>query len=180
MTMINKKNRMSDDSDFGIDSRYKTKKEKEKDSVALMQARLERMKNLTVEQILNAKLLQLKLKMDEYLKNPAYDNQNYFAQFLKFYVDIMYPKRSDFAKDINITPNFLSKIINSHRDPNEEFILKLMIHSEKAFKNVGAFQEKIWYLVYYHEKLNATLSSQNKWRPELEKQVKLKYAKNFL
>lgn len=55
-----------------------------------------------------------------------------------------------------------------------------MIHSEKVFKNVGAFQEKTWYLVYYHEKLCATLSSQKKWRPELEKQVKLKYAKNFL
>jgi tRNA uridine 5-carboxymethylaminomethyl modification enzyme len=89
-----------------------------------MQARLERMKNVPKEQILRAKLLQLKMKMEDYLKNPVYDNQNHFAQFLEFYVDTIYSKRIDFAKDINVTPNFLSKIINSHREPKEEFILK--------------------------------------------------------
>jgi hypothetical protein len=173
MTMMNKKNSVKDDFEFGVDSRYKSKKEREQDSVALMQAILERMKNVTGEQILHAKLFQLKFKMEDYLKKPVYDNQNHFAQFLVFYVDAIYSKRSDFAKDINITPNFLSKIINSHRDPNEVFILKLMIHSEKTFKHVGAFHKKTWYQVYFHEKLYDTMASQDKWRPELEKQVKL-------
>jgi hypothetical protein len=171
--MTNKENIINNDFEFGIDSRYKTKKEREQDSVALMQARLERMKNLPKEQILRAKLLQLKLKMEDYLKKPVYDNQNHFAQFLELYVDTIYSKRSDFAKDINITANFLSKIINSHREPKEEFILKLMIHSEKTFEQVGEFHKKTWYQVYFHEKLCDTMSSQEKWRPEIEKQVKL-------
>lgn len=171
--MTNKKNIINNDSEFGIDSRYKTKKEREQDSVALMQARLERMKNLSKEQILRAKLLQLKLKMEDYLKKPVYDNQNHFAQFLKLYIDTIYSKRIDFAKDINVTANFLSKIINSHREPKEEFILKLMIHSEKAFEHVGEFHKKTWYQVYFHEKLCDTMSSQEKWRPEIEKQIKL-------
>ena len=80
--------------------------------------------------------------MEDYLKEPVYNNQNHFAQFLEFYVDTIYSKRIDFAKDINVTGNFLSKIINSHREPKEEFILKLMIHSEKAFEHVGEFQKK--------------------------------------
>lgn len=171
--MKNKENIINSDSEFGIDSRYKTKKEREQDSIALMQNRLERMKNLPKDQILRAKLLQLKLKMEDYLKKPVYDNQNHFAQFLEFYVDTIYSKRIDFAKDINVTANFLSKIINSHREPKEEFILKLMIHSEKAFEHVGEFHKKTWYQVYFHEKLCDTMSSQEKWRPEIEKQIKL-------
>ncbi|HLF65618.1 MAG TPA: hypothetical protein VI603_17780 [Saprospiraceae bacterium] len=171
--MTKKKNIINADSGYGVDSRYKTTKEREHDSVALMEARLERIKKLPREQILRAKLLQLKLKMENYLKEPVYDNQNHFANFLETYVDTIYSKRSEFAKDINVTPVFLSKVINSHREPKEEFILKLMIHSEKVFKHVGEFHETTWYQIYFHEKLCDTMSNQNKWRPNIEKQVKL-------
>ena len=173
MTMVNKKNTIDSDFEFGIDSRYKSKIESEQDSIVLMEARLERMKNIPKEQILRARLLQLKLKMEDYLIKPVYDKQNHFAQFLAFYVDTLYSKRIFFANDINVTANFLSKIINSHRKPNEEFILKLMIHSEKAFEHVGGFHKKTWYQVYSHEKLCHIMSSQEKWRPEIEKQIKL-------
>ena len=172
--MTNKKNISNVDPEFGVDSRYKTNNEREQESIALMQARLDRMKNLSNEQILRAKLLQLKLKMENYLKEPVYDNQNHFSKFLETYVDVIYSKRSDFAKDINITANFLSKIINNHREPKEEFMLKLMIHSEKVFEKVGEFHNKTWYQIYFHEKLCYTMSSLDKWRPEIEKQIKLK------
>ena len=66
--MTNKKNISNVDPEFGVDSRYKTNNEREQESIALMQARLDRMKNLSNEQILRAKLLQLKLKMENYLK----------------------------------------------------------------------------------------------------------------
>ena len=171
--MTHKQNTVHVDSEFGVDSRYKTIEEKEYDSVALMQARLERMQNLSKEQILRAKLLQLKLKMENYLQEPVYDSQNHFARFLETYIDAIYSKRSDFAEDINVTPNFLSKVINSHREPKEEFILKLMIHSEKVFKKVGEFHNQTWYQIYFHEKLCDTMSSQDKWRPKIEQQVKV-------
>jgi hypothetical protein len=67
------------DTEYGIDSRYKSNKERKSDATALMEARLERMKNLPKDQITKAKLLQLKLKMEEYIKNPVYDNHNYFG-----------------------------------------------------------------------------------------------------
>lgn len=171
--MTTKQKTINVDPEFGVDSRYKTSKEKEQDSIALMQARLDRMKNLPREQVLQAKLLQLKLKMEDYLKEPVYDNQDHFSNFLESYVDAIYSKRSEFAKDINITPVFLSQVINSHREPNDEFILKLMIHSEKVFKHVGEFHQKTWYQLYYHEKLCDTMSNQEEWRPRIEKQVKL-------
>lgn len=171
--MTNKKHMMNDNIEYGLDSRYKTKSEKKSDSIALMQARLERMKNLSKEQIVRAKLLQLKLKMENYLKEPVYDNHNYFTNFLETYIDAISSQRNKFAKDINITPVFLSQVINNHREPNEEFILKLMIHSEKAFEDVCDFHKKIWYQIYFQEKICDTMSRQEQWRPKIEKQVKL-------
>ena len=173
MTKTNKKSLIPEEATYGVDSRYQSAKEKELDAIALMEARLERIKSLPREQILRAKLLQLKLKMEDYLKEPAFDRQNQFASFLEMYVDIIYSKRSEFARDINVTPVYLSKVINNHRQPKEEFILKLIIHSEKVFKHVAEFQEMIWYQIYFQEKICDTMSNQHQWRPKIEKQVKL-------
>ena len=173
--MTNKTNRMMiEDAEYGVDSRYKSDKERESDATALMEARLMRMKNLSKDQIIRAKLLQLKLKMEEYLKNPVYDNRKYFSEFLESYVDTIYSKRSVFAKDIDIAPVSLSQVINNHREPKEDFMMKLMIHSEMVYKNVCEFHKKTWYQVYFQEKICDTMSSQEKWRPEIEKHVRLR------
>ena len=171
--MTKNKETIIENAEYGVDSRYKSKKERESEATALMEARLMRMKNLSREQIVQAKLIQLKLKMEKYVKKPIYDNHNYFSEFLKKYIDIIYPKRSLFAKDIEVTPVNLSQVINNHREPKEEFIMKLMIHSEKVFKNIGAFHKKIWLQVYYHEKICDTMSNQEQWRPKVERHVKL-------
>ncbi|MBI3235800.1 MAG: hypothetical protein HYZ42_17480, partial [Bacteroidetes bacterium] len=138
--MINKNNKMIiENAEYGVDSRYSSNKERESDATALMEARLSRMKNLSKDQIIRAKLLQLKLKMEEYIKEPVYDKRNYFSEFLESYIDIIYSKRSVFAKDIDIAPVSLSQVINNHREPKEEFIMRLMIHSEMVYKNVCEF-----------------------------------------
>ena len=167
----NKKNNIN--TDYGIDSRYKSNEERESDATALMEARLMRMKNLSKDKITRAKLLQLKLKMEEYIKNPVYDNHNYFSDFLKNYIDSIYSKRNAFAKHIDIAAVSLSQVINNHREPNDEFIKKLMIHSEKVYKNVSEFHKKIWYQVYFHEKICDTMSNQEQWRAEIEKHVRI-------
>ena len=161
------------ETEYGIDSRYKTNKERGADAKALMEARLSRMKNLSQDQITRARLMQLKLRMEEFIKGPVDDDQKYFTIFLKTYIDSIYSKRSAFAKDIDITPVSLSQVINNHREPKEEFILKLMIHSEKAYKNVCEFHKKTWYQVYYHQKICDTMSNQDQWRPEIEKHVRI-------
>ncbi len=171
--MKNKKQNIIEDAEYGIDSRYTSKKEQEQEALQLMQARLNRMKNLSKEQLLRAKLMQLKLKMEDYTKNIYKSNEEHFSQFLASYIDAIYTKRIDFARDINVSPNFLSKIINKHREPKEEFLLKLMIHSEKVFRNVGKFHEKTWYDIYYHEKFCELMRNQKKWRSEIEKKVKV-------
>ena len=172
--MTNKNNIIRiEDAEYGVDSRYKSDKERESDATALMEARLMRMKNLSKEQIIRAKLVQLKLKMEEYLQNPVYDKRNCFSEFLESYVDTIYAKRSDFAKDIDIAPVSLSQVINNHREPKEDFILRLMIHSERIYTNVCEFHTKTWYQVYFQDKICDTMSGQEKWRPEIEKHVRI-------
>ncbi len=161
------------DTEFGIDSRYKSDKERKSDAAALMEARLRRMKNLSKEQITKAKLMQLKLRMEEYIKHPAHENHGNFLDFLKLYIDTLYSKRSDFARDLAVTAVSLSQIINKHREPKEEFLLKLMIHSEKIYEGFCAFPKEIWYQVYFHEKISDTMSNQKQWRPEIEKDVRV-------
>lgn len=171
--MTSKKNKNPiEDAEYGLDSRYKSKKERESNTTALMEARLKRMKNLSRDQIIRMKLLQLKLRMQEFLKQPVYDHRNYFSEFLESYIDTIYSKRSQFAKDIDITPVRLSQVINNHREPQDEFILKLMIHSEKIYKDVCEFHKETWYQVYFHEKICDTMANQEQWKPKLEKIVK--------
>jgi len=161
------------DPEFGLDSRYLNKEEQEAESKALMEHRLRKMKDLSRDDIIRAKLLQLKLRMEAYLQQPVYDKENHFSEFLKTYVDTLYPVRKIFASDLGVNYMKLIHILNDHRQPNEEFIKKLMIHSELVYKHVGDFQKKTWYQVYFHEKVCDTMSSQDEWRPEVEKEVKL-------
>ena len=170
MIMTNKIN--EDEAEYGVDSRYISVKERNEEAANLMEARLNRMKNLPKEQIVKAKLVQLKLKMDAYISNPVFDNQRYFSKFLATYVDTIYDKRSSFAKDIDVTAVSLSQVINNHREPSEEFILKLMVHSEGTYMSVCKFQKEVWYQIYFNEKICDTMARQYEWRPRLSKQIK--------
>lgn len=172
--MTSKKNKDKDkDPEYGLDSRYSSQKEFKSEATALMEARLARMKNLSGDQMIRAKLMQLKLKMEEYIKKPVCVEGERFSGFLKAYIDTIYTNRSSFAKDVDITPVSLSQVINGHRPPKDEFMLKLMIHSEKVFENIGKFRKEIWLLVYYYEKMCETMANQEKWRPRIEDLVKV-------
>ena len=174
MTMTNKKNKkLNVNVEYGIDSRYASKKESVSEATVLMEERLNKMKNLSRDQIMRAKLMQLKLKMDEYIQDPLCDDRNYFLEFLKTYIDTIYSKRSGFANDIDITPIRLSQVINNHREPKDDFIMRLMIHSEKVYKNICDFPNKSWYQVYFNEKICDTMSNEEKWRTRIEKHVKI-------
>ncbi len=68
--MTENKNLMMD-AEYGLDSRYKSGLESVSEATALMEARLRRLKMLSNDQITKAKLLQLKLKMEEFLNHPV-------------------------------------------------------------------------------------------------------------
>jgi len=177
MTMKSKKTEKSNyHPEFGIDSRYKNTKKKLLDGKSLMEARLKRFDKLSRRQIVKARLLQLKLRMEEYLETTDDEESNQFTNFLTVYIDTIYEKRSLFAKDLNISPVSLSQVLNNHREPKEQFMFRLMLHSELSFENICSFQKDSWYKVYYHEKISETMASQNEWKPKEKKHVKIKHA----
>lgn len=173
MNKMQKKKNGLEGAEYGLDSRYSSKSERLSESKALMEARLKRMQSLTEDQLIKARLLQLKLRMEEFITQPVSMDHNFFTEFLKFYIDTIYSKRKKFAEDIDETPGLLSKVLNNHREPKKDFMLKLMIHSEKTYKNICAFQKSTWYQVYYHEQIHDTISNQAEWRPKIERHVKV-------
>ena len=158
--------------DFGIDSRYKNKKERSRDGLALMEARLKRMKEIRPHEVIKAKLLQLKLKMEEFLSKPLEKESNYFTDFLTNYIDTIYDKRNKFAEDIGISAVKLSQVLNNHREPQDEFMLRLMVHSEKVYENICPFGNENWYKIYFHEKVYETMIRQPEWKPNVAIHVK--------
>lgn len=163
---------LKEDPEFGLDSRYQSMTESENEAAALMEARLRKMRNMSGQQILHAKLIALKLQMEAYLKQPSNDKGKYFSDFLERYIDAIYPKRIQFAADVDISPVQLSQVLNNHRGPNDDFIKRLMVHSEKVFSGIGLFDSKIWYQIYLQDKLTETFTSQDDWRSALEKHIK--------
>lgn len=172
MTMTTRKTTAMQSNEYGVDSRYNSQEEQQKDGQALMAARQVRMAKMSKEDILRAKLMQLKLQMDEYVSANQDDKQQHFTTFLNTYIDTIYDKQQEFAQDLDITPVSLSQILNNHREPKEEFFKKLMIHSERVFKVIKGFHKQSWYQIYYRDKINETMAQQDEWRPKLEKKIK--------
>ncbi|MDE2392705.1 MAG: hypothetical protein KGM03_03210 [Cytophagales bacterium] len=156
-----------------LDSRDSSRVDEEKELKALSKARAIRKRNLGAHDIMRARLLQLKLKMEEFLSSNSNSTKSQFPVFLEYYVDTIYPKRKLFAQDIDVNPISLSQVINNHREPKEEFILRLIIHSEKVFKNVCHFQSNTWLEVFLKDKFMETISSEKKWRKEEGKHVRV-------
>lgn len=157
--------------EFGVDSRYSSKKASKSEAEALMAARLERMKDLSEAEVQSARLLQFKIQMEDYLNKPQYDAEFSFSNCLRMYVDAIYNKRQNFAIDMGIKPTMLSQVINNHREPKQEFILRLMLHSEKTYEHICKFQQRTWLQVFYKEKLGIIMSNKDKWRRDIEKQI---------
>jgi hypothetical protein len=87
----------------------------------------------SVKSKLITKLLQLKFVMEDYIMQKEYKEDFDFSYFLVEYIDRLEIKKKEFAQEIDVNPTELSQIINRHRSPNEKFIIRLEIHSNKNF-----------------------------------------------
>jgi hypothetical protein len=170
--MINKENKNIEDFKYLIDSRNLSNKEKAEDRNAILKARAARFEKRSDNEIKTAKLMQLKFQMEEYLSSPLCSVEHSFLKFLMTYIDTLYEKRKDFASDISIKPIVLSHILNEHREPNESFILRLMLHSQDSFKDLFNFDKELWAMAYYQDKVCRFLGSSEKWVKSERKHVK--------
>jgi plasmid maintenance system antidote protein VapI len=145
----------------------KNEREEIKHDIAGARAKL-RSKS-TKDLSLRFKLLQLKYQMEDYINKP-FDENHTFGYFLKSYVNILAIKRFEFAKEISIDDTYLSQIINRHRAPSEEVIIRLELHSRNLINAIT------WFKLFEKEKENEIDSDKSKREKEkkfVKKTVKL-------
>lgn len=91
-------------------------------------------------------LLQLRFQLEDYLSSGLFNPKLRFSYFLKEYVRLLDKKRKVFAWEINIDETELSQLINNHRLPGENIIIRLEIHSNNAIPAIA------WYKLLEREK----------------------------
>lgn len=119
--------------------RLSAKQKKEADK-QLAEHRAKRRAEMSDEEKLNLKLLQLKFQLENYIKDDHYNAQFTFGYFLEQYLELTNRKKKEFAKDIQIHETLLSQIINNRRDPNESIMIRLEIHSNNVIPAIDWFK----------------------------------------
>ncbi|HRN46769.1 MAG TPA: hypothetical protein PLR74_07030 [Agriterribacter sp.] len=112
----------------------------------LKAARTKVQSEMTAEDKLTSDILQLRFRLEDYLNNEQFDPKLKFSYFLKAYVQLLNKKRKVFAREINIDETELSQLINDHRSPSENIIIRLELHSNKAIPAIA------WYKLIEREK----------------------------
>lgn len=119
---------------------------------------------------LRFKLLQLKYQMEDYINGP-FDDQHTFGFFLKSYVEILNIRRYQFAEEISIDETYLSQLINRHRAPSAEIMIRLELHSRNLINALT------WYKLLEKEKENE-IDTDKSIREKEKKHVKATVAWN--
>lgn len=109
-----------------------TEAEEEESRTQLMEILKIRRAAMTEEQKLHSNLLQLRYQMEDYVKSDKYDENYSFSSCLRRYIKLNYKVNKDFAKDIHLKDTELSQILNNHRLPNENTVVRLEIHSSNV------------------------------------------------
>lgn len=112
----------------------------------LKAARAKAQSEMTAEDKLTSDILQLRFRLEDYLNNEKFDPKLKFSYFLKAYVQLLNKKRKVFAREINIDETELSQLINDHRYPSENIIIRLELHSNKAIPAIA------WYKLIERER----------------------------
>jgi len=129
-------------------------------SIAIKKLREDSDKTKTAESKMIYQLLQLKYKIEDYIKKATYDEQMSFGHFLKEYVNLVNRKQKEFAEEIDIKPTELSQIINRHRKPPYGFVIRLEIHSNRAISAIN------WNRLIEKENEYELINDKNIWNKE--------------
>jgi plasmid maintenance system antidote protein VapI len=93
-----------------------------------------------------AKLLQLKLELEKYIVDGKYDPALNFGYFFNEYIRIQGKPDKQIALEMGVTDAAISQLINHHRKPTKEFIIRLELHSG------GMFFALLWFKLLNKEK----------------------------
>ncbi|MEZ4830363.1 MAG: helix-turn-helix transcriptional regulator [Bacteroidia bacterium] len=119
-----------------------TAEEKNQAEVEFKKLRMQTLKSMSDEQVLQSELIRMRVLMKDYFKQNIFLPDFSFANQLKKYIDLLNISHTQFAADINIHKTKLSRIINSKENPNIELMYRLEIHSGSMI------HATYWYRLY--------------------------------
>jgi hypothetical protein len=117
-----------------------TSKQNTEASRQLTEHRKNRRLEMTEEERLHFKLLQLKMQLEDYVKEDQYNPQFTFGYFLERYLQLTNRKKKEFASDIQIHETLLSQIIKNRREPNNSIMIRLELHSNNMIPAIDWFK----------------------------------------
>ena len=133
-------------------------KEQKEAEAEFRRLRAERLKNMTPQEILVSKILQMKYLLRDYFKSDKYDPNYSFANQLKRYIEITEKSNKEIAENLDIHPTKLSRILNEKENPNIELMYRLGIHSD------GEIPTHYWWRIYSRQ-------YENKIKKDMEKKI---------
>lgn len=142
-------------------------KEKTQADEEFLKLRLQKLKEMSDQQVLHSELLRMKYLMKDYFNQNVYDEIFSFSNQLKQYINLIKKTHTDFAKDIDIHKTKLSRLLNDREAPNVELMYRLEIHSGKLIP------ANYWYKLH-SKKLEQEIKDNRKKRTQEYKRVKNK------
>ncbi len=97
---------------------------------------------------LNARLMQLRFMIDDYLKEMRFEKQKTFGFFLKLYMRSWNKRQNQIAREISIPATVLSQYTNGFRKPSHDVLVRLELHSNNIIPAAS------WYQLLQKEELH--------------------------
>jgi plasmid maintenance system antidote protein VapI len=107
--------------------------ENDRNEIEFLLYRRKRMREMTENQVVFSRLLQLRYQLEDYLNGDKYIPEKSFSYFLKEYLKTIDRKKKEFAYEVQVHETKLSQILNNRVEPNEKFMVRLEIHSQNLF-----------------------------------------------
>lgn len=92
--------------------------------------RLERLKNMSPEEIRLGRLLQMKYLLQSYFKADKFSSEYSVSKQIRRYIQLSGQSNKEIAENLDIHPTKLSRILNNKENPNIEFMYRLEEHSK--------------------------------------------------
>ncbi|WP_207508200.1 hypothetical protein [Telluribacter humicola] len=100
-------------------------------NLQLANVRQKRMAERSQQEKLYGQLLQLKIQMEDYIRQDTYDPKKSFSHFLNSYIELLQKKKNEVASELAIHKTKLSQLLSGHREPSEEIFIRLELHSNR-------------------------------------------------
>jgi plasmid maintenance system antidote protein VapI len=94
----------------------------------LLALRVSALRAMSPEQKMLSELFRMKLLLQDYLQRPSFEAQFAFSAQLEAYIKVLGRSQKTFAKEIDLHPTRLSRLLNGREMPNVELTYRLEVH----------------------------------------------------